>query len=376
MMNRMVVLCLGLVLLGGVVFVATTEESAGDRLNVVVDPRMELLSTVQQLSGYKILNDLDFLYKQEVVRHFTAFKDHPAVQCFAEMSAKGFAFGAPVEMILCLSDPPDLAPKRPFTDFALRRAAGKENIERFVALLRRFAADAKFAEFTAAHKNAYAEMVAMVRSRLDGLNDVNMLEKYFGLKQHSYTFVFAPLIHGGGFGVRFEAGRGAFDIYSVCGPREVSNGQPQVRPAEDFRYLLWHEFSHSFINPMTEGFAVRFAPYAGLIEVIKQKGYLKGREKDLEGVPLDLIWGECIDEHVVRAVTTRLAFFEYGAEARDRRLQNEVASGFIFTPAIAKRLEGYEAHREKYATIVDYFGEIAHAFGEIARQEKITIPAK
>jgi hypothetical protein len=356
--------------------VAASGPTPGGGLHVVVDPRMELLSTVQLLSGYKILNQLDFLYKQEIIKQFSPFKDHPAVTYFGQLSAKGFAFGAPVEMILCLSDPPALIAQRPFTEFALRRAGGKENIERFVTLLRQFAVDAKFAAFIAAHKDAYAEMAAMVRSRLKDKDDVDLLEKYFGMKQHTYTFVFAPLIHGGGFGVRFETGGRMFDIFSVCGPREVVNGQPQVRQTEDFRYLLWHEFSHSFINPTSAGFAGRFAPYAGLIDVIKQKGYLKGREKELEGVPPDLIWGECIDEHIVRAVTTRLAFFEYGAEARDRRLQTEVANGFIFTPAVAKCLEGYETHRDRYRTIVDYFGEIAQAFGEIARQEKVGSPTK
>jgi len=332
---------------------------------------MELLSIVQLLSGYKILNQLDFAYKQEVLKRFTPFQAHPAVTCFAELSAKGFAFGAPVEMILCLSAPPELSPVRPFTEFALRRAGGQGNVDRFVSLLRRFAADADFAGFAAAHREAYAGMVAMVRSRLENTDDVGLLEKYYGMRQHSYTFIFAPLIHGGGFGVRFAAAGKTFDIYSVCGPREALDGQPQVRPTEDFRYLLWHEFSHSFINPASASQAGRFAPYAGLIEVIKQRGYLKGREKDLEGVPPDLVWGECIDEHVVRAVTARLAFLVYGAEARDRRLQTEVGNGFIFTPAIAKCLEGYEAHRDKYPTIVDYFGRIADAFGEIARQEKV-----
>ncbi|MGZ7065718.1 MAG: DUF4932 domain-containing protein, partial [Candidatus Aminicenantales bacterium] len=328
-------------------------------------------SIVQLMSGYKILNSLDFRYKREVINHFSPYKTHPAVGCFSRMSAEGFAFGAPVEMVLCLSDPPELTQTRPFTDFALRRAGGRENLERFASLLREFARDSGFAAFLEGQKDAAALMTAMVRSRLAGTDDVGLLEEYFGKKQHSYTFVFAPLIHGGGFGVRFDAGRGAFDIYSVCGPREVLDDQPQVRLAEDFRYLLWHELSHSFINPTSERLAGRFAPYRGLVEVIKKKGYLKDREKDLAGVPPDLIWGECIDEHVVRAVATRLATRVYGAEAGARRLQNEVANGFIFTPAIAKCLEGYEAHRDKYPTIADFYGEIARTFGEIARQEKI-----
>jgi hypothetical protein len=180
------------------------------------------------------------------------------------------------------------------------------------------------------------------------------------------------LVHGGGFGIRFRNADGLYDTYDVCGTSRVSNGLPDVAPARELRYLTWHEFSHSFVNPP----AAQFALYSGLIEVIKQKGYLSGQEEAAKNVPVDLLWGECVNEHIVRAVTVRLTLSQYGPSVRDAHLASEVDAGFIFTPAICNCLERYEAERDKYPTFGDYYGEIAKAFAEIADEEKVKVPAK
>lgn len=386
-MRTRMALCLGLVALLALVPVyvlaaqapppaAAAEKqappAAPDRLSIAVDPRLELLTTVQLLAGYEVLARGNFAYKREVQTHFAKYKGHSAVKCFAEMRAKGFAFAAPVETVLCLSNPPELMPQREYSDFVIGRAGGRENVERFVGELRRFAQDTRFMEFYAAHKKTYGAFTAAVREKFKGTDDVDLLEKYFGTKQASYTLLFGPLVHGGGFGIRFKNGDGLYDTYDVCGTARVSNGVPEVAPARELRYLTWHEFSHSFVTPPAE----TFAPYAGLIEVIKRKGYLYGQEEGMKGVSADMLWAECVNEHIVRAVTVRLTLAQYGPEIRDTHMNAEVQSGFIFTPAIAKCLEKYEAQRDKYPAFSDFYDEIAKAFGEIAAQEKVKVQAK
>ncbi len=64
------------------------------------------------MSGYGertgLITRYDFPYKADVSEYFSAYKDHPAVKLFAEMSLSGFSFDAPPDAMLHLSDPPEL----------------------------------------------------------------------------------------------------------------------------------------------------------------------------------------------------------------------------------------------------------------------------
>lgn len=74
-------------------------------LKIVVDPRIELLSTVQLLSGYGLIGDFEFTYKQDVITYFSKYKDHRVVTLFEKMS-QNFNCDAPPTAMLNVCDPP------------------------------------------------------------------------------------------------------------------------------------------------------------------------------------------------------------------------------------------------------------------------------
>src|SRR5262245_47116788 len=65
-------------------------------INVVVDPRIELLAVIQYLSGYgdwtRLITRYDLPYKNDVAERFARFKDHPAVSMFDDLAHDGFNF--------------------------------------------------------------------------------------------------------------------------------------------------------------------------------------------------------------------------------------------------------------------------------------------
>ena len=79
-------------------------------VKITFDSRIELLATVQFLSDYdkrfRLITRFDFPYKQHVRKHFSEYKNHPAVKFFDQMSADGFSFDAPPAAMLYLSDVP------------------------------------------------------------------------------------------------------------------------------------------------------------------------------------------------------------------------------------------------------------------------------
>lgn len=88
------------------------------KLLIKVDPRIELLMTVQILSNYNsivkkfipwdILDLTETDYKNKINSYFEDFKNHGALNVSNELTSRGFAAGAPIELVLCLSEPPEL----------------------------------------------------------------------------------------------------------------------------------------------------------------------------------------------------------------------------------------------------------------------------
>ena len=333
-------------------------------LNVFVDPRMELLAVVQLLSDYGgrygLITPDDFPYKRDVIEYFSPYKNHPAVKLFAEMSANaaGFAYDAPPRAMLHLSGPPDLTLELPFTKYLKKRAGGGQQLNQFVNSLRDFARDTNFTAFFEAHKRTFQTIVAIAQEKMQGIDYIGPLEDYYGMKQHSYNIILVPLFFAS-YGPSIKRADGTYDIYNITGLYGVENGFPAFGTAEGFRHLAWHEFGHSFVNPTTGKFHKEIAKYSSLYNPIsdrmKQQAYGN--------------WQSCVNEHIVRAVETRLAHREMGKEAGDRALLTEKLKGFSYVEALSERLKEYESRRDKYPTFVDFYPRLVDVFKELSEKE-------
>ena len=93
-----------------VLAITSIPATAQQRLDVRVDPRIELLGVVQLLAGgIPTATALHFPYRERVEAHFGRFGDHPAVAMLRRLAKHGFVFDAPVIALLNCSDPPELA---------------------------------------------------------------------------------------------------------------------------------------------------------------------------------------------------------------------------------------------------------------------------
>lgn len=355
-------------------------------LNITVDPRIELLAVVQFLSGYGertgLITRFDFSYKTDVSEYFSAYKNHPAVKHFSEMSLSGFSFDAPPDAMLHISDPPELTLQVPFTRNLKHRAGGQEKLEKFIQELRDFSVKSNFISFFEAHKGTYSKLVSVTYGKMQGVDFISTLESYYGMKQLSYNIILASLFHPGGFGPRIDpegssspaldffkslqylifnkwSGK-SYEIYNICGPTGVENGIPSFGTQEGFRQLAWHEFGHSFVNPLTESFKnrIKISEYSSLFLPIREKMEKEGYSN----------WETCVNEHIVRAITARLTFIHFGKQAGEDELRDQKGRGFVYIEPLCKRLEEYEARRDKYPSLAVFFPELLKVFGEISKK--------
>src|ERR1035438_8146095 len=92
-------------------FVLGAAAHSQQRLEVKIDPRIELMAVTQVLADYGwtgLLARQDTPYRREVDAWFAPFKQHAAVKRFAELARAGYTFDGPARTMICLSAPPEL----------------------------------------------------------------------------------------------------------------------------------------------------------------------------------------------------------------------------------------------------------------------------
>lgn len=348
----------------------TCSSSANPKpVKVTVDPRIELLSAVRLLSGDQDTLDsmtrFDFPYKQKMAEFFGKYKDHRAVRLLNEMSKEGFNACAQHELLMCASDPPGLSlgdlrkclpPGR--ADVLAELAGGEKQLTGFVDALREFARDTDFQRFFEANADTYEAIIDAADSKVRNLDVVGSLEEYVGSSRPLLvTMVLAPLVLDGGFGPTVEHSDGVQELFDICGPSDVKDGLPSWGAPEDIRNIAWHEFGHSFVNPLVYKHEHSLAKYSSLHNPIASQMRSNGYGDN---------WQTCVCEHIVRAVTARLVYRAQGSKAADDFIEQDSGrAGFAYTRPLCKRLEDYEKHRDKYPTLESFFPELVGVFRDL-----------
>lgn len=327
-------------------------------INVTVDPRVELLSIVQYLSNYSVSNNLitslKFDYKKIVRQHFNEFKDHEAVKFIDNLAAQGFTFDAPPTLMLYMDNNFKLRDDTQITEYLINRISGQSNIDKLVSLLEDFSVESGFNEFFNNNKEYYTSLIDSTLLLIDDeKNIVANLENYYGISKESYNLILTSLYGPVGYGPRINTPEGEH-IYSIIGTQRLQFLNDEIVPSfgtePGLEYLQNHEFSHSFINPITEESRDLANSYDHLFLPI---------EKQMSAMAYNS-WEICLNEHIIRALTSRFAYITDEDEGL-RLLREEKEEGFIYVEELFHKLEIYENNRDTYPTIEDFYPELLSA---------------
>jgi hypothetical protein len=327
-------------------------------LSISVDPRIELLSIVQYLSDYgkldrSLVTQLEQTYRKDIDERFSKFKSHSVIDFFNRMSKNGFSYDAPPTAMLYLDS--DLSLNKEASKYIdpmlWARAGGEIRLTAFIKALRSFAEESEFPEFFKAHKLFYEQILRETAELVQGRDVVKQLEAYYGEKKNGYTVIISPLLGGGSFGPQIEQKEGK-NVYCIIGPLKMHDGIPIFGSTGFFNQLQWHEFSHSFVNPLSEKNMPLVGKYSHLFNPLKSRMSAQAYSE----------WKIVVNESVIRAVTTRLAYQFDGAAAGDRELDYNKSNGFIFTDALAGKLEEYEKRRDRYPTLASFYTQLISIF--------------
>jgi hypothetical protein len=329
-------------------------------VKVSILPQIELISIIQKISNYSekhgfLLTNETAGYVAEVNEYFGSYKTDPVVRMFDKLSRPGMLnYSIPSSIMLHVDADLNLRKDILLDDFVVNRCGGRDSLAIFLDLLRQFAARSSFNTFFQQHKKYYLSLTDTTVAHLDRQNHITEIENFYGVKQRSYNIVLVSLYNYVGYGNSLLYPDGKRDIFNVMGPMKYQNGMPFFGDEEYLRYIVSHEFSHPFINPLTE----------------KNWAYIKAYAPNFDAIPAVAKkqvcgdWQECINEFVIRAITTCLA--ENVSDSFGKKIYDkEKSMGVSYLDALRDKIKYYQSNRDKYPTFASYYLSILDTFKDV-----------
>lgn len=328
------------------------------KLNITVDPRMELLSAVQLISDYPTINR-KVLYSNELMQFFSKNSTHEASVLTSQLATDyDFVYDAPVDFMLRLSQVPELKAVHPFSDRMIERAKGKSNLEKYSTALHSFAVESNFAGFWNNKRPYYQKMVEYTANDLSDFDPVGKLESYYNESKNSYTVTLSPSFSGG-YGIRIPTSNNGLDIYGCLNVSEMKDGVPYFSKLA-LSHFVWHEFSHSFINPLTDKHKTRVEASSQLYTSL---------ETEMKAIACNK-WANCVNEHVIRAVYIRLLSIYENENAAKMQLENEKSLRFAYIEPLVEKLKQFEYERKaKNITFSEFYPSLLNVLDSLSHSD-------
>lgn len=332
-----------------------------------VDRNVELLSIVWRLAGADEYCHTNFKrYTDAIEHHFGRYREHPLVE-FARrtMYDNGTGYNAVPSMALHLDDALDL--RRDVAKGSLEQRWEDVDRERFVYLLKKFAADTRFDRFYESNAEMYVEAARRFEPLFEAM-DTGWYTDFLGTELKEKFVIVNGLGNGPcNYACSVEYGDGRREVYAVMGAWSVDGTGMVTFSTDDYLPTLLHEFNHSFVNPLTDRYekALRKSGEA-LFAIV-------GEQMIPQAYPT---WKHMMNEAMCSAMPI-MYMKNRGAEQEwiDQRIEAVGERGWFWIGDLVAELERYAAARDRYPTFDDYMPRIVEAYGEWAEMAAGSIPA-
>lgn len=325
------------------------------KINVQVNPYLEFINSILLTSryneitktfiGYGLMVEDENKYTIAIKNFFKPYANDPIYTKIEELIPNGFTFSRPVELMLSLGSSTDFTMQHQLSPLCVQYCGGMEQILKLLRSLKDFESKIHFFEFFDTVKSFYATIIQKTSESLGRYPFVDLIEQEFGKSQNSYNYVLSSLMVGN-FGISFVDYKtyGA-DLFSVFSTDDFS-----LSPG-----ILIHEFSHSFINPLSDKYydlAEKYIPSYEKLKDLKLPDYQSGYGD----------FKECINEHLVRAMSIHLLKQINHTDSANVQLKNDFYSGYRFIEKILERYDYYDRNRTQYNSIEEFFPELLESF--------------
>ena len=328
-----------------------------NQINVQLNPNLEFMNSILLTSrynemtkkyiGYGLMTEQSNAYTNRIKSFFEKHLNHPIYPYIESLIPNGFTFSRPVELMLSLGSSMDFSIQHSLSELCIHYCGGLQAIQKLLQMLKKFERDMGYFAFFEENKAYYNYVIDRANSVANQYPYISLLENEYGKEQNSYNYVISSLMVGN-FGISFlDEKMNKMSIFSVFTTDDYSTS-PSV---------LFHEFSHPFINPLTEKFADVVKEYENAYELLKPyklPGFGSGYGD----------WNECVNEHLVRAMVIHLLQKCGLEEMSAKMLDNDLHFGYRYIPLILKQYRYYDNHRDTYPDFESFYPVLLPVFSQ------------
>lgn len=312
-------------------------------VSVKVDQRMELYFVTAYMSESffkRWISNHDADYARDIEDYFASYKAHPAIRFFEESWKKDMSSYIPPEIMIYLDENMDEQKDLQIPQNIIEKMGGIEKKDAFLKNIKDFYQASQFNQFFDKHFEYYRGLSSQVEQLIIQTNCIQRLTDFYGKTQNQYTVLLVPLLGAGsGYGPSLPGKNGKDDLYCLFTPYQTD---------EQILNMLWHEFGHSFVNPV----------------VTKNRELVKQSEHLFDPIassmqPLYNDWENSLSEHLVKVNTSLLIKSQYGEKAAEEQIARHESRGFIYMRPLTNLMDRYQKHPKKYKSFEDYLPYVA-----------------
>ena len=341
--------------------IAQKSEVTSFKIEVKVDPGIELFSTIFRLAGLPEYHQNELPeYINDIELYFNSFKYHPVVKFARQLDTTvGMGYNAPMELAVQIGDIEWLQmretqyPIQEYHDVRWDQAS----IDKFLKLAHDFAQESHFMDFFKNHRPLYEFTENKLKKLMKEKDVWEWLQFFFGPTSNTQFFVLIGMQNGANnYACQVFLFNGKHEVYSIPG---VWMKSAQNKPAFNQYTInrIVHEFSHSFINPLVLNSADEMENAGKTIYM-----YVKD---DMEREKYRF-WTTMLYESIVRACEIRFNNVQADSTMMNQLIEEEIRYGFLWMRKLVCLLEKYENQRNKYPTLESFFPEIITFFNNYA----------
>ncbi|MCC5910883.1 MAG: DUF4932 domain-containing protein [Clostridiaceae bacterium] len=282
------------------------------------------------------------VFIDRAVEDFSDFNDHALMSTLLPMVKRGFVFDAIPSSIYHFDEDFRFRDDIEINEFTMSRAGGKKQLETFMVQLKSFRMDSDFDAYFRSNKDLYMELMKRGHDSVSRHNVDEVMENFYGKPIEMATVTVTPFSQNG-YGCSIEHKDGTLEMIPT---------QNIYDDEELFLNVLIHEFSHSFVNPLTSEHMDIVNTTKSLFEPVKEV-----MSRQAYGS-----WETAINEHIVRANTALMLRSILGETAYENDLALNRDRGFIYIDEVIGSISYYLDNRDRYPTFDDYYPELMQVF--------------
>jgi hypothetical protein len=324
-------------------------------VEISIDPRIEFFQIINMVGGNPAINATEMNYKLNIISYFEKFRNHPALDFFRNNYRNYFSnIDAPYSLLLSLNN--DFTFRQGLTDSLWQKHPA---IDTLLKVMRTFIAETDFVAFFNSQERFYELMLQNTIFTLNDFNEKRLILDYFGIEnsdKHKFFLILNSLGFGNfGKGVSLESSE---EHYAIVSPVSGNGSIPSFEKYQIYA-MIWHEFSHSFSNPLVDENWNYFSRLSYLYEPIAQS----------MAAQYYWNWRSAVYEHMVRAITCRLGAIKYSEEFAELNLNRiELGQKFIYTLPIISALKEYEKMRDYFPSLGSFMHNIKNALEAVNKE--------